>query len=36
VRELAQSRRLIRMIETAASEFYSEALRRQNPEFQKE
>jgi multidrug resistance protein MdtO len=30
VRELAQSRRIIRKIETAASEFYTEALRRRN------
>jgi multidrug resistance protein MdtO len=30
VRELAQSRRLIRKIEAAASEFYTEALRRRN------
>jgi multidrug resistance protein MdtO len=28
IRELAQSRRLVRKIETAASEFYAEALRR--------
>ena len=35
VRELAQSRLIIRQIETAASEFYSEALRRQNPELRK-
>jgi hypothetical protein len=36
VRELAQSRRIVRKIETAASEFYTEALRQQNPEVPKD
>jgi multidrug resistance protein MdtO len=35
-RELAQSRRILRKIETAASEFYTEALRQQNPEVPKD
>jgi multidrug resistance protein MdtO len=33
VRELAQSRRLIQKIETAASEFYTEALRQRSGEY---